>query len=193
MKRIVIFLLLTVAFQGFAQGFLYPKNGERRSIQKESILIEWRSNKVSFLSADGTKREKIRFKNLDSIVYDGITFKTFSVKNKPFGYYVISKYNGYTLATLNKRYTVSRGGYPVNYSKHEVAVFKKDELVEQISFTENNDRRNIEARQETLKLIEQYFGGCPSVREKLSVPYEGALEHGAIVRFLSPPGKLGCR
>lgn len=193
MKRILTFLVLTTAIQGFSQGILFQKGEIPKLIQKESILVEWRSNKVSFLLADGTKRESVRFKNLDSIVYDKVVFKTFEVDKKRKGYFVIARHDGYTLATLNKKYTVSRGGFSVDYSKHDIAVFKNDKLVEQISFTENNDRKNIDARVLATKLIERYFGSCPSISEKLSQPYEGALQHGAVVGLLGPVTSPYCK
>ena len=193
MKRIITFAFLTVALQGFAQDFLYPKNGERRAIKKESILVEWRSNRVSFLSADGTKRETIRYRNLDSIRYDNVTFRTFEVGKKRRGFFVLARFEGHTLATLNKKYTVSRGGFSVDYSKHDVAVFKGDELAQQISFTENNDRKNSDARIKAAQLIQKYFGGCQSVSEKLSKPYDGALREGAVLRVLTPAEYLKCQ
>lgn len=193
MKPIITFLLFTTAIQGFSQGLLYQKNSNPKPIQKESILIEWRSSKVSFLAVDGTKRESVRFKNLDSIRYDQVAFRTFEIGKKRKGYFVIAHHDGYTLATLNKKYTVSRGGFPVDYSKHDVAVFKNDQLIDQISFTENNDRKNIDARISATKLIERYFGACESVREKLSQPYDGALKQGAIIGVLSSVTNPHCK
>jgi hypothetical protein len=117
------------------------------------------------------------------------------VGNKLKGYFVLAQRDGLTLASFTKEITTSTGGFNQRYVYHEMIVLDGTKTLERISFTENNDDKNIKKRVKAKQLIALYFGDCIEVSERLAYfanNANGSLIEGDVAAYLKQAPYLLC-
>jgi len=192
-KLYIAFLLIAVT--SFAQDSIFRADGTRAAINGESVKIDFRHNQLAFAAKGETTLQKLALKDLSKITYQGKRFEMLKVGNKQKGLYVIAQHDGLTLATLTKEIVTTTGGFNVKYINHEMLILSAGKVIERISFTENNDDKNVKKRMKAKALIELYFGDCVEVVERLayfSNTANNSLIEGDIAAFLKQAPYLLC-
>ena len=195
MNRIFNIVFLLIFASSFAQDTIYKTDGTRTAIIGESVKLDLRLKQVLYSIKGETATQKVPLKILDKVSYNGKRFQMLKVGNKLKGYHVLAQHDGLTLAAISKQITTSSGGFNQRYINHEVVVLNGSKSVERVSFTENNDDKNIKKRVKAKQMIELYFGGCVEVMERLAFfanAANGSLLEGDLVGYLKQSPYLLC-
>jgi hypothetical protein len=151
-----------------AQDSIVKADGSRASIAGESVKFYFRQKQLTYANKGETIMQKVALKDLNRISYQGKRFQMLKVGNKLKGFYVLAQHDGLTLATLSKEITTSSGGFDQHYINHEILVLNANKIIDKVSFTENNDDKNIKKRIKAKQMIVLYFGDCIEVVERLA-------------------------
>jgi hypothetical protein len=192
-KTYLIFLFACGA--AFAQDSIYKADGSRAAITGESVKLDFRHKQLLYANKGETGTQKIAFKDLNKVSYNGKRFQMLKVGNKSKGVFVLAQRDGLTLAALTKEITTSTGGFNQRYVNHEVMVINGAKVVERVSFTENNDDKNIKKRIKAKQMITLYFGDCVEVSERLAFfanSGNSSLIEGDLVAYLRQSPYLLC-
>ena len=189
----IIFIFITAS--SFGQDSIFKADGTRTAINGESVKIDLRLKLLTFAPKGEAVAQQLALKNLEKMTYQGKRFEMLKVGNKQKPFFVIARHDGLTLATLTKEIVTSTGGFNVRYVNHEMLVLEGSKVIERISFTENNDDKNIKKRIKAKAQLELYFGDCVEVMERLAyfanTPNNSLIE-GDIASFLKQSPYLLC-
>lgn len=193
LKPYLFFLLF--CGQLFAQDSIYKTDGSKFQLASGSLKVDHRHKQLTYRLSGNDKEQTVAFKDLDKATSAGKQFKIFREKKRVKGYYVIAAHNGLFLAAVSVKKTSNIGGFNVPYVLHEMIVFDGAKIIGDISFTENNDRKNIKRRMEAKEMIHNHFADCVGVLERLAYfsNNESRLEEGDIVGLLAPALYIPCR
>jgi hypothetical protein len=178
-----------------AQDSIFRVDGTRSAIIGESVKLDLRHNRLTYIIKGGTETQKLSLKNLNKVSYRGKRFQMLKVGSKLKGYFVLAEHDGITLATLTKDIVTNTGGFNTPYIYHEVLILNGGKIVERVSFTENNDDKNIKKRVKAKQLIALYFGDCIEVSERLAYfanNANGSLIEGDVAAYLKQAPYLLC-
>ena len=182
-------ILLLFCCNAFAQDSIQKADGTKFKIVTGSAVVYQKEKQVKYLLPDLDKPRMIAFKDLSQATSNGKLFKIFRDRKKIKGYYVITQNKNVSLAAISTKKTSTVGGFNVPYTLHEVAVFDHGKILDKVSFTENNDRKNINKRVAAREMIINHFTDCVAVLERLAffAGAESNLQEGDVVEFLKSP------
>lgn len=194
MKKILL-LLLFFGLNAFSQQFIQKKDGTKITVADGSIRNEPRNKRLGYLLKDDLKEYHVSYKDLDFALYTDFLFKTFLVKKKPKGYFVLAEANGKTLVTFKQTKIKSRGGFESTYTHYEIGVLDSaSNFVESLTFSDENSNSQIEERGKIIPMIKSQFPDCQKLLEKISL-FESPpsdTKNTTILVFLNDPIFVKC-
>lgn len=137
---------------------------------------------------------RVKFSDLKQALWNGLVFKTYVIDGKDKGFYVIAESGGKTLVSSKRTRIKSRGGFESTYNHYEVAVLQQNNVVESLSFTDENTDKKSTERSKVIPMARTHFGQCPKLTEKLSAFESPASDtkHTTILVLLNDPVLVKC-
>jgi hypothetical protein len=164
MKLLIICLLVSV--QSFAQSYIQKKDGTKIPVVEGSVKVQPINNRLVY--SFGGRDFKIKYKDLDNAVFSGFLFRSFTVKNKARGYFVLAESTTKTLAAVGVPRTRQAGGFEINFVRYEINVFNTDgTLAESMTFTNEKNDKNMLLRADAAALIKSHFSACENLIQRL--------------------------
>ena len=187
--------MLLIGSTAVAQDSIYKADGTRAAINGESVGFDFRRKNVTYANKGETAPQRLALKSLNKVSFQGKQFRMLKIGSKQRGMFVLAEHDGITLATLAKNVTTNTGGFNQRYVNHEVVVVSANKIIDRVSFTENNDDKNIKKRMKAKEMIALYFGDCVEVQERMAYfanAEKGGLVEGDLVAYLKQAPYLLC-
>lgn len=192
-KLLLVFLIFSL--NAVSQEVIQKKDGTKITVDDGSIRIESSRNKIAYLMKGDQKVYRVKFKDLDYASYGGFLFKTFIVNKKVKGYFVISEHKNKVLVSSRQTRIKSRGGFESTYSFYEIAILDKEgNVVETLSFSDENSEKSIAARGQVILMIKNHFSDCSKLLERVSL-FESPstdIKKTTILAFINDPKNVNC-
>lgn len=187
------FLFLLIGFQTFAQSFIQKTDGTKIMVSEGSIKVEPVNKRLTYYVSGDKTLHKIKYKDFDFASFNNRIFKSFKVKKKAYGFFVMGEADSKQLAVIWSNRIINKGGFDVPYKRYEIAVIdNSNAIVETISFTDVRNEKNDAKRSEAIALIKTHFERCPTLLNRLT-PYENTEHALGITKFLEAPDYISCK
>lgn len=189
-----LILALLCCSRSFAQDSIRKADGTKIIIASGSAHVDYRHKQLKYKLPENGNPQTIAFRDLSKATSSGSVFRIFREGKKINGYYVIADNNGLALATATRKKISAVGGFNVPYIVHEMVVFDNGKVIDRISFSENNDRKNTKKRLQAREIIADRFSECAAVLKRLALfaNTDSNLKEGDVAEFLDPPLYLPC-
>lgn len=193
--KILLLFFLTVSLNVVSQELIHKKDGTKITVSDGATRIESSRKKIAYRLNGDQKVYRIKFKDLNFASYGGFLFRTFTVNKKVKGYFVLSEHNNKTLVSSRQIRTKSRGGFESTYSFYEIAVLDNESnVVQTLSFSDENSEKNIVARSQVIQMIKDHFGDCQRLLERVSLFESPSSDskNTTILAFMNDPKNVNC-
>lgn len=161
-----LLLLVLASLPIGAQNLIEKKDGTK--IEPETIHVEPGNKRIVYFLKDSKKEMRVKFSDLKQALWNGLVFKTFAIQGKDKGFYIIAESNGKTLVSTKRTRIKSRGGFESTYNHYEVAVLQQNNVLESLSFTDENTDKKATERSKVIPMVKAHFGQCAKLTEKMA-------------------------
>lgn len=165
------FLVLLFTLNSFSQNsFILKKDGTKILITDSfnAIDIIDIDKRVSYVLPGKTWEKYTTYKDLDYASFGSYLFKSFLIKKKYHGYFVLADDVDKRLVSLVTTVTATQGTLTMTSVFYDVLILDmNDNIIDSIYFKASRGGGNTELRKQVPTLIKNNFKNCPKIIERL--------------------------
>ncbi len=163
--------MLFFTVNAFSQhSFILKKDGTKIQITDSfnAIDIIDIDNRVSYVLPGKTWEKYVTYKDLDYASFGPFLFKSFLIKKKNHGYFVLADDVDKRLVSLVTTVTSTQGSMSVSSTYYEVLILDlNDNIIDSLNFKASRGGGNADLRKQVPDLIKKNFKNCPKVLKRL--------------------------
>lgn len=195
MKKIY-FLVLFFTLNAFSQqSFILKKDGTKIQITDNfnAIDIIDIDKRVSYVLPGKTWEKYVTYKDLDYASFGPFYFKSFVIKKKNRGYFVLVDDVDKRLVSLVTTVTVTQGSMSSTSIYYDILILDlNDNIIDSLNFKASKSGGNTDLRKQVPDLIKKNFKNCPKVIERLESFITDDEYYLGVLGFFDTPIYLKC-
>lgn len=194
----LFFLVLLFSLNSYSQNsFIFKKDGTKIPISDDfnAIDIIDIDKRVSYVIPGKTWEKYITYKDLNYASFGPYIFKSFLIKNRHKGYFVLVDDIDKRLVCLVTTVTTQQGkSLSSTITFYDILVLDlNDNIIESIDFKgTNRGEKNVELRRQVPEFIKRNFKNCPQVIERMESFITNDEYFMGILGFFDSPIYLKC-
>jgi hypothetical protein len=193
MKNLFLLLFLFTLNSFSQSSFILKKDGTKIQISDKfnDFNIINIDKRVSFVLPGKTWEKYVTYKDLDYASFGPYLFKSFLIKNRNRGYFILADAVDKRLVSLVTTVVTTQGSMSSTSVYYEVLILDlNDNIIDSMSFTES--RGSTEERKKVPEFIKSNFKNCPELIERLQSFVTNDEYYLGIGGFFNTPIYLKC-